>query len=277
MEIFERGLRKGSSIWFHTPSQMARQLLFYPIAVGDYACSANYLVQRECYDSLLLLLVLDGEMMLKQDGLEVAARKGELLLVDCYYKHEYAATKDTHTMWIHFDGGNSKELFGEIIQQKGRKIKFDSEIHKTVYQVLQLVAEGTQETELSVCLYTLLCGLLSAGKVSEQREYHKEEIENSRQFMRQMLEQDLTVDMLAERVSMSTSYFTKVFRQTTGCSPYEYLLRLRLERAKELLRRTKLPVSEVAYRSGFHSDANFIYFFKKETGISPLKFRGMRF
>ncbi|MBR5742720.1 MAG: helix-turn-helix transcriptional regulator, partial [Clostridia bacterium] len=62
-----------------------------------------------------------------------------------------------------------------------------------------------------------------------------------------------------------------------GVSPYAYLLAVRLERARELLLETSLPVSEVAYRTGFGSDAHFIAFFRKETGLSPLKFRKIRY
>ena len=81
----------------------------------------------------------------------------------------------------------------------------------------------------------------------------------------------------AKAVSLSPSYFSRLFRAASGLSPYEYLLGVRLEKAKEMLLETQAPVSEVAYRTGFGSDANFIAFFRKETGLSPLKFRRLGF
>ena len=76
---------------------------------------------------------------------------------------------------------------------------------------------------------------------------------------------------------MSASYFSKLFKKGTGFSPYDYLLTVRLDRAKELLRQTDDSIENVAFKTGFNSESNFIYFFKKETGVSPLKFRKIKF
>ncbi|MDE6659385.1 MAG: helix-turn-helix transcriptional regulator, partial [Eubacterium sp.] len=73
------------------------------------------------------------------------------------------------------------------------------------------------------------------------------------------------------------SFFSKVFKETTGFSPYDYLLSVRLDKAKELLQKTDDSIQNIAFKTGFNSTSNFIYFFKKEMGISPLKFRKIRF
>lgn len=277
MELYGKGLQKGSQMWFYTPSQMAKRLLFYPLAAGDFHCTARYRVNREQYNSILVLLVLGGELLLRQEGAELAAKGGELLLADCYRQHEYWATQDTHTLWVHFDGANSRELFAELKQQRGQKQKYGQEVLETVQGIVKGVSEALPESELSIQLHTLLCRLLSGNSVPEQANTRGSQIAKGKEYMKQHLEKSVSIEEIAEYVSMSASYFTKAFREATGFSPYEYLLRLRLEKAKELLLQTELPVGEVAYRSGFHSDSNFIYFFKKETGISPLKFRKMKF
>ncbi len=277
MELYGRGLCRGSKMWFFTPSQVAKRLFFYPLAAGDFRCTEQYHVNREQYNSILFLLVSEGEMVLRQEGTELIARGGELLLVDCYRQHEYAATQDTHTLWVHFDGANSRELFQEIRQQKGQKLKYWQEELETIQSIVQGVSEAASEPELSIRIYALLCRLLAGNSLPEQENTKSVQIEKGKEYMKNHLKEPLAIEEIAGHVSMSTSYFTKVFREITGFSPYEYLLRLRLERAKELLLQTQLPVSEIAYRSGFHSDSNFIYFFKKETGFSPLKFRGMKF
>lgn len=76
---------------------------------------------------------------------------------------------------------------------------------------------------------------------------------------------------------LSSSQFSRSFKKHTGTSPYDYLLSVRLARAKELLKNTNLPISDIAYQTGFASDSNFIYFFRKNEGISPLKFRNTLF
>ena len=82
---------------------------------------------------------------------------------------------------------------------------------------------------------------------------------------------------MANASHMSVSYFSKIFKEAAGSSPYDYLLTVRLDKAKEMLRQTDCSIESIAYKTGFNSASNFLYFFKKETGISPLKFRNLKF
>lgn len=66
----------------------------------------------------------------------------------------------------------------------------------------------------------------------------------------------------------------RLFRTATGTTPIEYLLEVRLRRAAELLRRTGLPVGEVAARCGFHDSNYFSKRFRALYGVSPRTFRG---
>ena len=83
----------------------------------------------------------------------------------------------------------------------------------------------------------------------------------------------LTVQEIAENANMSASHFSKIFKEDTGNSPYEYILNARLIKAKEFLLSTNKSVSQIASLVGFNSESNFIYFFTTSTGISPLKYR----
>ncbi len=76
---------------------------------------------------------------------------------------------------------------------------------------------------------------------------------------------------------MSSSHFSKIFRQQTGFSSYDYLLITRLNKAKDYLQKTDLSVSEIAFQVGFNSDTSFISFFRQSTGLSPNKFRRLMF
>lgn len=76
---------------------------------------------------------------------------------------------------------------------------------------------------------------------------------------------------------MSTTHFSRVFKQQTGFSPYDYVLMMRLNKAKELLLKTDMYIAEIAYETGFNSEANFVYCFKNIEGISPGKFRKLNF
>lgn len=83
----------------------------------------------------------------------------------------------------------------------------------------------------------------------------------------------LSISDLAARVFMTPCYLTHCFKETTGYSPKQYLVLHRIACAKELLSETVLSVGEVAFRSGFTDVNNFIRTFKRDAGLTPLRYR----
>lgn len=90
------------------------------------------------------------------------------------------------------------------------------------------------------------------------------------------LNENLSVRKLAQKVPMSVSHFNRVFRKYTGDSPYAYVMAMRIKKAKYLLRNTELTLIAISDETGFNSEANFIYYFTKNVGVSPGKFRKLK-
>jgi AraC family transcriptional regulator len=84
---------------------------------------------------------------------------------------------------------------------------------------------------------------------------------------------DLSVAEIAAVANLSPYHFARAFKRTTGLSPHRYVVRQRIERAKELLRNTDLPVGEVAKRSGFASPSHFTQQFRRIIGVVPSALR----
>lgn len=78
---------------------------------------------------------------------------------------------------------------------------------------------------------------------------------------------------LAQRARLSPFHFLRVFRQVTGVSPHQLLLRLRLNAAALRLRTTQEPVTDIAYEVGFEDLSNFIRSFRAEFGVAPSRYR----
>jgi AraC-like DNA-binding protein len=93
------------------------------------------------------------------------------------------------------------------------------------------------------------------------------------EFMIDNLEKPLIVDQLAVLAKMSTFSFTRGFTRIYGKTPTSYLRQLRLERAKELLLRTSLPIAAVALRVGYSDAAHFVIAFKRDAGATPRSYR----
>ena len=90
------------------------------------------------------------------------------------------------------------------------------------------------------------------------------------------LDSNLDVESIARVASLSKYHFGKAFRQSTGMSLHNYVLARRMKRCQELLTRSDLPLSAIAYGAGFANQSHFTTVFSTRTGISPAAFRSAK-
>jgi AraC family transcriptional regulator len=83
----------------------------------------------------------------------------------------------------------------------------------------------------------------------------------------------LTVRDLARVAGVGVTHFSLTFRQVTGATPHRYILRARIERARELLRMTSLSIGEIAAAVGFAGQSHFCIAFGREAGLTPSAYR----
>jgi AraC family transcriptional regulator len=92
-------------------------------------------------------------------------------------------------------------------------------------------------------------------------------------YIQTHLEQDLNLDLLAERVGFSTFHFHRIFRQTIGEPVKEYIRRLRLERAAYRLKISEQTILQIALDAGFKTHESFTRAFERQFNITPSEFR----
>jgi len=99
----------------------------------------------------------------------------------------------------------------------------------------------------------------------------REKLVRAVEYIQDQLHADLTVSGIAQVADMSADHFTKLFKESTGQSPYQYVVQARVRKAKELLTTGKFTISEAALLVGFVDQSHLTRHFKRVFGLPPKK------
>lgn len=99
------------------------------------------------------------------------------------------------------------------------------------------------------------------------------ELERARQYIDDHLDQVLLLDALAQKANLSRFHFLRLFRFYFYETPHQYVTRKRIERAKELLANSELPITDICFEVGFESLGSFSTLFHSVVGWSPSIYR----
>jgi AraC family transcriptional regulator len=92
-------------------------------------------------------------------------------------------------------------------------------------------------------------------------------------YVQEHFEKDISLRRLAEVAGISSAYFSRLFHQSQGLSPHRFLIKVRIEKARELLRQRSPTVLGVAIATGFQTQQHFARVFRAEVGVSPSEYR----
>ena len=126
-------------------------------------------------------------------------------------------------------------------------------------------------TELGVHLLRNYCVTNGAAEHAYGLPIYK--LRRATDFIEENLREDLTLDRISEMLAMSPGHFAHAFKTTTGLAPHHFVVERRIDRAKGLLRKSDLPIAEIAHRVGFRNQSHFSYAFRRATGVTPRRFR----
>jgi AraC family transcriptional regulator len=101
----------------------------------------------------------------------------------------------------------------------------------------------------------------------------KSKLQTVTDYIEAHLDEELSVDTLAQLVEINPFHLIRLFKQTLGITPYAFIIRQRLERAKHLLKSSDCSIAEIAYSTGFGSQSRFSTVFRQHVQISPMRYR----
>jgi len=130
---------------------------------------------------------------------------------------------------------------------------------------------------LSVQIAVLLLRLCHQNPPVESclsgKHWDNKSITQAIEYLTDNYQKKISLSDLASETHYSPYHFLRLFKQHTGKTPFEYLLDLKIEKAKTLLKKTDYSIAETSYLSGFSSTSYFSQTFKKKTGLSPSQYR----
>ena len=274
------------SVWLTvTAAQAARASIAYVQELGDFHCGPGYYTSRENLPSYLIKLCVSGEGMLEYEGQSYAIHPGQLFWIDCS-KHQHYRTapgKDGwHVLWVHLYGEPCHAYYQLFLAQNdGRnvtRLESDVSVRSTLEVLLKIYREGGNTLHDDVQASALLTQLMTyciqeAGAGGSSSNRVPAYVIDTRNYINLHYAERITLDDLARSISINKFYLQKLFKRYFGLSPNEYLIHTRLTRAKQLLRTTALPISQIAMDVGINNIGHFITLFKRYEEITPSAYR----
>jgi AraC-like DNA-binding protein len=258
----------------------------FPSHVGYFPNARNHRVEREQgIDQAIVKYCIKGHGSYKLGALTHAVTKGDVFVVPVGAVHAYGSDPDRPwtVHWFHAMGHHLGPLLARLEATAARPVVhvgLDTTLINLFVELRQSLEVDYAESQL---LYAsqILAHLL--GRMIQLRhgapaatKSAAERIRASIAHMKQHLTEPLAIDRLAELACLSQSHYSAQFRAITGYAPKNYLLRLRVHRAAQLLDTTGLDIKTVARESGFIDPFYFSRAFRQIHEVGPRKYRQRR-
>lgn len=198
-------------------------------------------------------------------------------LVNTYFADQHDPWK---YVWLEFDGLRAPQYLNAAGLSSAQPIyqSKTTALAKPVEDSMLYIADHAKASTLNLIGH--LCLFLDAliqSSVTRQEVWGARlqdfYIQEAVTFMEHNYQRELTVEEVADVCKLNRSYFSKLFKDSMGCPPQEFLIRLRLSKAAEQMKSGKAPIGEIAAACGYPNQLHFSRAFKKRYGVSPREWR----
>lgn len=253
-------------------------LPFPPLDLGMYYCGQRIKTKNHSYgpeirSHFLMVLVEQGSAIVYSPK-KTKLSSHDLFVMFPGEKVHYQALTDWSIRWIGIYGDSVEPLLLKCgITRKNPicSVSRFTELSELLTSLLKLSddpyeASHFKRQSLLYDFFALLMQNANTNAVNAP-------IEAAKHIIKFNYSTDLTLTKLADRLNLNPTYFSRLFKEKTGMSPKQYILKIRMDRAKELLSHTQYTVKEISNSVGFPDSLYFSRLFKKYEGQSPLTYR----
>ena len=197
-----------------------------------------------------------------------------------FQKYEYYAADKTEVYWVHFTGGNVKNILRSYgirddmrVLYSGASMEYERIFKRMIYEMQRCQKDYEEMLALLLRhLFILLHRQLTRAYIFKN-EYLDSEMDAAAQYFNDHYNTDINIREYAASRGMSISWFIRNFRKYTGHTPAQYIISIRITSAQMLLETTKYTVSEISRIVGYENPLYFSRIFHKHRGFSPSEYR----
>lgn len=250
-----------------------------------------------CHDFIEIVIILKGKGHFLINGTDIPITEGNVLLLNPGTYHR-SIPIFSHTLtecylaFTDVEFINTPKNFFPLFH--GQKIlgKLPEKAKKEIFQLCSAMNQESQSRNtgryfmLKAYLIQVLCLLLRFDQQEELSDEHNMKgyefkspnktyvVQQIMKYMESHYREKISLDQIAENMYLSPFYISKLFKSETGDTPINYLISLRMEKAKELLdRNPSLSIQEAAAQVGYEDAYHFSKLFKKYFGLSPMYYK----
>lgn len=255
-----------------TPSSEDRKLGISLTIAGHWWTNDHIIMHRNLQEYFLLYCI-DGSGFCEMGHSYANVVPGTVVVLHPGIPHSYGCTPDTgwEILWMHIDGDYCKRLIeacGFTYDNFSKNIGIRTDLIDAFSDLIQSTesVHGHYSEDITVALFRLLTRLTRLSSTLSSAD---------RGFLDRIDYRVSDLQECAAKFGYSKGHFSKLFTEAIGISPWQYILHLKVAKAKELLLNTKMLIKDISLEVGFEDPNYFARIFRKITGMSPDELRAV--
>lgn len=258
---------------------------FYVSDIGYFPQARyHYRERNEGCDSHIFIYCVEGEGWIEWNGNDRQTRIAphQLVVIPAGMPHRYGAAADNPwtIYWFHLKGEHATQLIRAYNLDSGPlslPLGTHAQWLEHFEQCFALLTDKTYSLQAQIHVSQTVRHLLSTVGVSAsnsaQDKKRERYLEQAIRYMTDRLNGSVTLPELAQHTGLSKQHLIYLFKKETGCPPIDYFLRMKMQRAGQMLDLTDLSVKKVCSAVGIPDPYYFSRMFKKMMGVSPTEYR----
>lgn len=257
--------------------------LLYLTHIGYYPDAKNHYRERlNGANENILIYCEKGNGWIDFGNERHLMSENQCFIIPANQAHTYGANVRSpwSIYWLHFKGENIymfESIIGRVISMKesdNSRYKDRIMLFEDMYQNLEMGYNPENLEYISFCLMHFLASLKYLAQYREIKGVKVDDvIQRCIYFMKENLENKITLEDIAKHVDYSVSHLITLFTHRTSYSPMVYYNQLRIQRACSFLQFSDLKIKEIAFRLGFYDPFHFSKAFLSEMQITPSEYK----